>query len=158
MSIEIGKAAPQFSLKNQDDVEISLKDLKGKWVVLYFYPKDSTPGCTTEACDFTAALPDFKELDAVILGVSPDSVKSHQNFIQKQNIAFTLLSDEQKETAKIYEVWKLKKNYGKEYMGVERSTFLIDPDGKIAKIWRKVNVKGHSDEVKNTLINLQKNL
>ncbi|MDR1614914.1 MAG: thioredoxin-dependent thiol peroxidase [Campylobacteraceae bacterium] len=151
MSVEVGKQAPQFSLKNQDGIEISLKDLKGKWVVLYFYPKDNTPGCTTEACEFSAALPDFKELDAVVLGVSPDSVKSHQNFIAKQNITFTLLSDEEKETAKAYDVWKLKKNYGKEYMGVERSTFLIDPDGKIAKIWRKVSVKGHSDEVKAAL-------
>lgn len=151
MSVEVGKAAPQFSLKNQDGIEISLKDLKGKWVVLYFYPKDNTPGCTVEACDFSAALPDFKELDAVVLGVSPDSVKSHQNFIQKQNITFTLLSDEEKEVAKAYDVWKLKKNYGKEYMGVERSTFLIDPEGKIAKIWRKVSVKGHADEVKAAL-------
>jgi peroxiredoxin Q/BCP len=151
MSVEVGKAAPQFSLKNQDGIEISLKDLKGKWVVLYFYPKDNTPGCTVEACDFSAALPDFKELDAVVLGVSPDSVKSHQNFIQKQNITFTLLSDEEKEVAKAYDVWKLKKNYGKEYMGVERSTFLIDPEGKIVKIWRKVSVKGHADEVKAAL-------
>ncbi|MDR0408595.1 MAG: thioredoxin-dependent thiol peroxidase [Campylobacteraceae bacterium] len=157
MLIEAGKTAPQFSLKNQDGIEISLKDLMGKWIVLYFYPKDNTPGCTTEACDFTAALPDFKKLDAVVIGISPDSVKSHQNFIQKQNITFTLLSDEQKDAAKAYDVWKLKKNYGKEYMGIERSTFLIDTEGKIAKIWRKVNVKGHGDEVKNVLMNLQKN-
>ncbi|MDR2081044.1 MAG: thioredoxin-dependent thiol peroxidase [Campylobacteraceae bacterium] len=151
-----GQNAPDFSLKNQDGVEISLRDFKGKWVVLYFYPKDNTSGCTAEACDFTAALPDFKELDAVILGVSPDSVKSHQNFIQKQNIAFTLLSDEEKETAKIYDVWKKKSMYGREYMGVERSTFLIDPEGKIAKIWRKVSVKGHADEVKTALKALRK--
>ncbi|MDR1976276.1 MAG: thioredoxin-dependent thiol peroxidase [Campylobacteraceae bacterium] len=151
MSIEIGKEAIGFSLKNQDGVEISLKDLKGKWVVLYFYPKDNTPGCTVEACDFTAALPDFKELDAVVLGISPDSTKSHQNFIEKQNITFTLLSDEDKEVAKAYDVWKLKKNYGKEYLGIERSTFLIDPKGIVTKIWRKVNVKGHVDEVKAAL-------
>ncbi|MDR2099458.1 MAG: thioredoxin-dependent thiol peroxidase [Campylobacteraceae bacterium] len=156
MSVEIGKSAPQFSLKNQDGIEISLKDLKGRWIVLYFYPKDNTPGCTIEACDFSAALPNFRELDAVILGVSPDSVKSHQNFIQKQNITFTLLSDEEKETIKSYDIWKLKKNYGKEYMGVERSTFLIDTEGKIAKIWRKVSVSGHSEEVKQALLDLQK--
>ncbi|MDR0579930.1 MAG: thioredoxin-dependent thiol peroxidase [Campylobacteraceae bacterium] len=154
--MQIGQNAPDFSLKNQDGVEINLRDFKGKWVVLYFYPKDNTSGCTAEACDFSAALPDFRELDAVILGVSPDSVKSHQNFIAKQNISFTLLSDEEKETAKAYDVWKKKSMYGREYMGVERSTFLIDADGKIAKIWRKVNVKGHSGEVKNTLFDLQK--
>ncbi|MDR0762586.1 MAG: thioredoxin-dependent thiol peroxidase [Campylobacteraceae bacterium] len=151
MSVEIGKEAPQFSLKNQDGVEISLRDFKGKWIVLYFYPKDNTSGCTAEACDFTAALPNFQELDAVILGISPDSVKSHQNFIAKQNIAFTLLSDEEKETAKAYDVWKKKSMYGREYMGIERSTFLIDPESKIVKIWRKVSVKGHSDEVKAAL-------
>jgi peroxiredoxin Q/BCP len=156
MSIEIGQNAPDFSLKNQDGAEISLRDFKGKWIVLYFYPKDNTSGCTAEACDFTAALPDFKELDAVILGISPDSVKSHQNFIQKQNISFTLLSDEEKEVVKIYDVWKKKSMYGREYMGVERSTFLIDPEGKIVKIWRKVSVKGHSDEVKSILFDLQK--
>ncbi|MDR0666247.1 MAG: thioredoxin-dependent thiol peroxidase [Campylobacteraceae bacterium] len=149
--MQIGQNAPDFSLKNQDGVEINLRDFKGKWVVLYFYPKDNTSGCTAEACDFSAALPDFRELDAVILGVSPDSVKSHQNFIAKQNISFTLLSDEEKETAKAYDVWKKKSMYGREYMGVERSTFLIDTDGKIAKIWRKVNVKGHSGEVKAAL-------
>jgi peroxiredoxin Q/BCP len=152
--INIGEKAPQFSLKNQDGVEISLRDLKGKWVVLYFYPKDNTPGCTVEACDFSVALPDFKELGAVILGVSPDSPKSHQGFIQKQNIAFTLLSDEDTEVAKAYDVWKLKQNYGKEYMGIERSTFLIDAEGNIAKIWRKVSVKGHSDEVKSVIESL----
>jgi peroxiredoxin Q/BCP len=156
MSIEIGQNAPDFSLKNQDGVEISLRDFKGKWVVLYFYPKDNTSGCTAEACDFTAALPNFRELDAVILGVSPDSVKSHQNFIQKQNIAFTLLSDTEKETATAYDVWKKKSMYGREYMGVERSTFLIDSEGKISKIWRKVSVKGHSDEVKAALKTLRK--
>ncbi|MDR2789694.1 MAG: thioredoxin-dependent thiol peroxidase [Campylobacteraceae bacterium] len=151
MSIDTGQNAPDFSLKNQDDIEISLRDFKGKWVVLYFYPKDNTSGCTAEACDFTAKLPEFKGLDAVILGVSPDSVKSHENFIAKQNIAFTLLSDENKETAKAYGVWKKKSMYGREYMGIERSTFLINREGKIAKIWRKVSVKEHADEVKSAI-------
>lgn len=154
--IEIGEKAPQFSLPNQDEVEIGLRDLAGKWIVLYFYPKDNTPGCTTEACDFTAALPDFENLDAVILGVSPDSPKKHRNFIEKKNLAFTLLSDEEKEVCNLYGVWQLKKLYGKEYMGVVRSTFLIDPEGKIVAKWEKVKVKGHAKAIQEKLEELQK--
>lgn len=104
-----GDIAPAFSLPNQDNVEISLRDLEGKWVVLYFYPKDNTPGCTSEACDFTEALPAFEDLNAVILGISPDSPKSHQNFILKQNLEITLLSDEAKEVAQNYGVWQIEK-------------------------------------------------
>lgn len=153
--LEQGSKAPEFCLPNQDEVEICLRDLKGKWVVLYFYPKDNTPGCTTEACDFTAAFPDFTALDAVILGVSPDSVKKHQNFIEKQKLGITLLSDEEKEVATTYGVWRMKKNYGREYMGIVRTTFLINPKGEIAKIWNNVRVKEHVQKVKEELQKLQ---
>lgn len=153
--LEVGATVPEFCLPNQDEEEICLRDIKGRWIVLYFYPKDSTPGCTTEACDFTAAVPDFEGLDAIVLGVSPDSPKKHRNFIEKQNLGITLLADESKELCSLFGVWQLKKNYGKEYMGVVRSTFIIDPDGKIAAVWDKVKVKGHVDEVKEKLAALQ---
>lgn len=152
--LKIGDKAPAFSLPNQDNVEISLRDLEGKWIVLYFYPKDSTPGCTTEACDFTAALPQFEDLGAVILGVSPDSTTSHQKFIAKQNLEITLLSDQSTETAQSYGVWQLKKFCGKEYMGIVRSTFLINPEGNIAQIWSNVKVKDHASDVKKALASL----
>ena len=153
--LEIGQKAPEFCLKNQDEVEICLKDLKGKWVVLYFYPKDNTPGCTTEACDFTNEFEEFEKLDAIILGVSPDSCESHRKFIEKKNLKITLLCDEDKNVLKEYGAWGIKKMYGKEYEGVIRSTFLIDPDGNIAYIWPKVRVKGHVEKVKETLKKLQ---
>lgn len=153
--LEVNTQAPEFCLPNQDEAEICLRDFKGKWIVLYFYPKDNTPGCTTEACDFTASLPDFTKLDAVILGVSPDSAKKHQNFIQKQKLKITLLSDEEKEVATEYGVWRMKKNYGREYMGIVRTTFLINPKGEIAKIWNNVRVKGHVEKVKEELEKLQ---
>ena len=152
--LKIGDKAQAFSLPNQDNVEISLRDLEGKWIVLYFYPKDSTPGCTTEACDFTAALPQFEDLGAVILGVSPDSTTSHQKFIAKQNLEITLLSDQSTETAQSYGVWQLKKFCGKEYMGIVRSTFLINPEGNIAQIWSNVKVKDHANDVKKALASL----
>ncbi len=154
--LAIGNQAPLFSLPNQDDVEISLRDLEGKWIVLYFYPKDNTPGCTTEACDFTASMPTFEDLGAVILGVSPDSTASHQKFIAKQKLELTLLSDVNTEVAQAYGVWQLKKFCGKEYMGIVRSTFLIDPSGTIAHIWSNVKVAGHSQAVKAVLESLQK--
>ena len=153
--LNVGDTVVDFCLPNQDEEEICLRDIKGKWIVLYFYPKDNTPGCTTEACDFTAALPDFEGLNAVVLGVSPDSPKKHRNFIEKKDLKITLLSDEEKELCQIFGVWQLKKNYGREYMGVVRSTFIIDPDGKIAAKWEKVKVKGHADEVKAKLEELQ---
>ena len=152
--LTIGDKAPALSLPNQDNVEISLRDLEGKWIVLYFYPKDSTPGCTTEARDFTAALPSFEDLNAVILGISPDSATSHQKFIAKQKLEITLLSDVNTEVAQSYGVWQLKKFCGKEYMGIVRSTFLIDPSGKIAKLWSNVKVKDHASEVKKALESL----
>lgn len=153
--LKIGDKAPSFTLPNQDEVEIGLRDLEGKWIVLYFYPKDNTPGCTTEACDFTTAIPDFDGLNAVILGVSPDSPKKHRNFIEKKNLEITLLADEEKEVCNAYGVWQLKKMMGKEYMGVVRTTFVISPEGNIAAIWEKVKVKGHVDAVKAELEKLQ---
>ncbi len=153
--MNIGDKAPEFCLPNQDSEEICLRDLRGSWVVLYFYPKDNTPGCTTEACDFTEALPDFTGLGATILGVSPDSIKRHQNFIAKKGLKITLLSDEDKAALQAYGVWRLKKNYGREYMGVVRATFLIDPEGTIAAMWDKVRVKGHVEAVKAKLQELK---
>jgi peroxiredoxin Q/BCP len=155
MMPNIGDSVPDFCLPNQDEEEICLRDIRGRWIVLYFYPKDNTPGCTTEACDFTAALPDFEGLDAIVLGVSPDSPKRHRNFIEKKDLKITLLADEEKELCNLFGCWQLKKNYGREYMGVVRSTFIIDPDGKVAAKWEKVRVKGHVDEVKAKLEELQ---
>lgn len=153
--LEIGQAAPDFCLPNQDDVEICLRDLKGKWIVLYFYPRDNTPGCTTEACEFTEALPDFSSLDSVILGVSADTTKKHRNFIEKKDLGITLLSDESTDMMQEYGVWQLKKNYGKEYMGIVRTTFIINPEGDIVAKWDKVRVKGHVSAVKEELEKLQ---
>lgn len=153
--LEVGIKAPEFCLPNQDEEEICLRDIVGGWIVLYFYPKDNTPGCTTEACDFTEAMPDFSGLGATILGVSPDSPKKHRNFIEKKELKITLLADEEKELCEAYGVWQLKKFMGREYMGVVRSTFIIDPDGKIAAVWNKVRVKGHISDVKEKLKELQ---
>lgn len=151
MELQIKDEAPLFSLPNQDNAEISLRDFRGSYVVLYFYPKDKTPGCTTEACDFRDSMESLNALGAVVLGVSPDSVKSHQSFIGKESLNFTLLSDTNKEVLKAYGAFGLKKLYGKEYEGVIRSTFLIDPQGKIAHIWKNVKVKGHIEEVREKL-------
>jgi peroxiredoxin Q/BCP len=153
--LEVGTKAPEFCRPNQDETEICLRDLSGKWVVLYFYPKDNTPGCTTEACDFTEAKPDFSDLDAVILGVSPDSPKKHTSFIEKKKLSIMLLADEDKSLCEDYGVWQLKKFMGREYMGVVRSTFIISPEGEIMAVWEKVKVKGHVDAVKEKLKELQ---
>lgn len=138
--------APTFTLPNAQGETISLEDYRGKKVVLYFYPKDSTPGCTTEACDFRDATQAFEENNTVILGVSADSQKRHQNFIAKYELPFQLLSDVDHEVCEQYGVWQLKKNYGKEYFGIIRSTFLIDESGEIVKEWRSVKVKDHVAE------------
>ena len=153
--LEIGDAVPAFCLPNQDEEEICFRDIKGRWAVVYFYPKDNTPGCTTEACDFTEAMPDFSNLEAIILGVSPDSPKKHRNFIEKKALKITLLADEDKSLCKSFGIWQLKKFMGKEYMGVVRSTFLIAPNGTLAYKWEKVRVKNHVAEVKEKLIELQ---
>ena len=153
--IQINEKAPEFCLPNQDDVEICSRDLLGKWVVLYFYPRDNTPGCTTEACEFTEAAPDFSEFDAIILGVSADSTKKHRNFIEKQNLGITLLSDEDTSMMQEYGVWQMKKNYGKEYMGIVRTTFIIDPKGVVKAVFEKVRVKEHVAKVQAELERLQ---
>jgi peroxiredoxin Q/BCP len=145
--VEEGKKAPSFSLKNQEGKVVKLSDYKGKNVILYFYPKDNTSGCTQQACNFRDELPKFQELDAVILGVSPDSVELHKKFAEKFKLPFTLLSDENKEVLEKYEVWKEKSMYGRKYMGVERATFVIDGDGKVKKIFRKVKVANHNNEL-----------
>jgi len=139
--LELNTKAPEFCNPNQDDVEICLRDLLGKWIVLYFYPKDNTPGCTNQACDFTAANDDFEDLDAVILGVSPDSPKKHRSFIEKKDLEITLLADEEKTLCNAYNVWQLKKFMGREYMGVVRTTFIINPKGDISAVWPNVKVR-----------------
>jgi len=153
--VKEGDLAPQFCLVNESNKNICLKDFLGKWVVLYFYPKDNTPGCTTEACDFTASFDDFKNLDAIIVGISPDSPERHMKFIKKYMLKHILLSDTKREVLQLYGVWKERIIYGKSALGVIRSTFVINPAGKIAKIWPKVKVKGHAKEVKEVLDKLQ---
>ncbi len=150
-----GMKAPSFCLKDQEGKEVCSKDLHGSWTVLYFYPKDNTSGCTIEAKDFTCMVTDFKNEEARIIGVSPDSERSHQNFTGTHELELTLLSDLEKEALQGFGAWKVKKRYGREFMGVERSTFLIDPDGVIRKEWRKVKVKGHAAEVLVSLKNLK---
>ena len=147
MMLDVGKKAPDFSLLNQDEKKISLKDFIGQKVVLYFYPKDDTSGCTKEACSFSDDLPKFSKIDAVILGVSPDSVKSHKKFSEKYKLKFDLLADEEKLVLEKYGVWKEKSMYGRKYMGVERTTFIIDEKGNIKNIFNKVKVDGHNKEV-----------
>lgn len=153
--IKVDEKAPEFCLLNQDDIEICLRDIKGKWIVLYFYPKDNTPGCTTEACEFTDALPDFSDMDAIVLGVSPDSTQKHRNFIEKKDLDVTLLSDEDTTMMQEYGVWQMKKNFGKEYMGVVRTTFIINPEGVVKAVFEKVRVKEHVAKVKQKLQELQ---
>jgi len=155
MTLEVGQKAPEFATPNQRGEISKLADFAGQWLVLYFYPKDNTPGCTAEAIDFTALSPQFQQLKAVILGVSPDSEKSHCRFIEKHNLTIQLLSDTEHQLAEIYQVWGLKKFMGKEYMGIKRSTFLIDPQGNIAYIWSNVKVKAHAEAVLKKLEELQ---
>lgn len=153
--LKIGNSAPDFCLPDPERGEVCLSDQRGKWVILYFYPKDNTSGCTLEALEFTSAEDEFKEKNAVILAASPDSLRSHTNFREKHNLTINLLSDTEKGVLEEYGAWQLKKMYGREYMGVVRSTFIIDPDGMIAYIWTKVKVKGHVDEVMTKLEELQ---
>jgi len=146
--LEIGKTVPDFEAPATSDLNFKLSDYKGKSnLVIYFYPKDSTPGCTTEGLDFSALIHEFKAHDTEIFGVSKDSMKRHDNFKGKQAFPFELISDESGEVCDLFGVWQLKKNYGKEYMGIVRSTFLIDKDGVLRKVWDKVRVKGHVDAV-----------
>ena len=153
--LKVGDKVPVFTLADQDDQPVHLDQYKGKWVVLYFYPKDNTSGCTTEACDFTAGLPDFTKLDAVVLGVSPDSTASHRKFRSGHDLKITLLSDPEHQVLEMFGAWQEKSMYGKKYMGVVRSTFIVDPKGNLAHAWPKVSVKGHVDEVRETLEGLK---
>ena len=151
MALKVGDKAPSFKLKNQDEKVISLADQKGKTIVLYFYPKDDTSGCTREACNFRDEFPKFGKMKAEIIGVSADSVVSHKKFAEKYNLPFNLLSDEGKEVIEKYGVWQEKSMYGKKYMGIVRTTFIIDPSGKIHKIFPKVKVEEHNKEVMEAL-------
>lgn len=145
--LAVGDVAPDFELEGDGGNKVSLSALKGKPVVVYFYPKDDTPGCTKEAIAFTEQADAFAKLGVTIIGLSPDTAAKHDKFIAKHNLAIRLGADTEKETAEAYGVWVEKSMYGKTYMGVERSTFLVGPDGKIAQIWRKVKVPGHADAV-----------
>lgn len=156
MALQIGDIAPSITLKSQDDKIVSLNDFKGQNIVLYFYPEDDTPGCTKEACSFRDNFPKFGKLNAVVLGVSPDSVKSHKKFIEKYKLPFTLLSDESKEVIYKYDLWHEKSMFGRTYMGVIRTTFIIDKNGRITHIFPKVKVEGHEKEVFEALESLKK--
>jgi thioredoxin-dependent peroxiredoxin len=145
--VEIGKLVPNFKLAATGDQQVELKSLRGKNVVLYFYPKDNTPGCTTESCDFGTSHGEFSKLNTVILGVSRDSLSSHEKFKAKFEFPFDLLVDDQEELCRMFDVIKEKNMYGKKVMGIERSTFLIDDKGKLRREWRKVKVDGHVAEV-----------
>ena len=149
--VEEGAPAPDFELRSDEGETVTLSALRGKPVVLYFYPKDDTPGCTTEACEFRDAYDRFREQGVEILGVSPDTEASHRKFKSKYELPFTLLADPDHRAAEAFGVWKEKRNYGKTYMGIERSTFVIDADGKVAKAMRGIRPAGHAAQVLETL-------
>ena len=161
--LNIGDKAPEFNLPNENGKMVSLKDYAGKWLVVYFYPKDDTPGCTKEACDFTDNRNEFAGLDAEVVGISRDDADDHQKFIAKYDLNLTLLSDPDHSVHEAYGAWGTKINYGKEILGVIRSTFIISPGGEIAALWRKVSVRvkrksgevKHADKVKEKLAELQ---
>jgi|UniRef100_A0A7V3VT72 peroxiredoxin Q/BCP len=145
--LKVGDKAPEFCLKDQDGQNFCLKELLGKWIVLYFYPKDNTPGCTAEAITFTESIDEFTTMKAEIIGVSADTIESHKKFIEKRKLRIKLLSDPERKVIALYDA--------KGMLGTVRSTFLIDPEGKIAKIWPRVSVKGHSEDVKDSIVNLR---
>ena len=155
MALAEGTKAPSFKGPTDGAGTISLASCKGSWLVLYFYPKDATSGCTTEACDFRDSMKRLTKLDVKVIGVSPDSAKSHDAFVAKHELNFPLLADTEKEVCQSYDVWKEKSMYGRTYMGVERTTYIIDPKGKIARVFEKVKVPGHVDAVIAALQELQ---
>jgi thioredoxin-dependent peroxiredoxin len=148
---KVGDRAPDFTLPDDSGRPVSLSDFKGKRLVLYFYPKDDTSGCTREACDFRDAFPRFGKIDAEVIGVSPDSIESHRKFKKKYALPFRLLADEGHKLADKFGVWKEKSMYGRKFMGIERTTVLIDPNGRVARIFPKVRVPGHVEEVESAL-------
>ena len=156
MAVTIGAKAPGFTLLDQDEKKVSLASLSGRWVVLYFYPKDDTPGCTTEACEFTDGLSAFEGLDAVVLGCSPDTPASHRKFIAKHGLKVRLLSDPEHSVMAAYGAWGEKSMYGKKVTGVIRSTVLIDPQGRVVHLWPNVKAAGHAEKVRETLAGLRK--
>ena len=153
--VEVGSAPPPFRLQNQREETVTLDSLRGQWVVLYFYPRDDTPGCTKEACEFTEGLERFRDLDAIVLGCSPDSPADHRKFIAKHSLGLTLLSDPTHETMEGYGAWGEKVLYGRKSVGVIRSTVLIDPEGRVAHHWKKVRAAGHADHVARRLSDLR---
>jgi thioredoxin-dependent peroxiredoxin len=153
--LEVGKKAPPFQLPDQDGKPVALKDLSGRWVVLYFYPRDDTPGCTVEACEFTAAMPQFRDLDALVFGCSADSAQAHGKFIQKYKLGISLLTDADRSVMKTYGAFGKKLMYGKPVEGVIRSTVLIAPDGSVAHHWATVKAAGHAEQVRAKLLELQ---
>ena len=154
-TLEIGNKAPNFNLPNQNGNSVRLDDFAGRWLVVYFYPRDDTPGCTVEANDFTRLKKDFEKKETVILGVSPDNEAKHCKFIDKHGLKIDLLADCEKSMLSDYGVWQEKSMYGKTYMGVVRTTYLIDPDGNIAGAWTKVKANGHADAVLKRLIDIR---
>lgn len=146
-TLQAGDTAPDFELPTDGGGTVKLSGLRGGNVVLYFYPKDDTPGCTVEALEFTALAPEFAGANTTVIGISPDSVKAHDKFKQKHDLTIRLAADEEKAVSKAYGVWVKKSRYGREYMGVERATFLVAPDGRLAEIWPKVSAKGHAEAV-----------
>jgi len=153
--LELGQVAPEFSLQDQDGHTRSLSDARGRWLVVYFYPKDDTPGCTKEACAFRDDLPRFDGLNAWVWGVSADDERAHQRFVEKYGLNFPLLVDPDKAMLQAYGAWVEKSMYGKSYMGVQRITYLIDPDGKVARVWPKVKPETHAEEVAAAVAELQ---
>ncbi|NPB03537.1 MAG: thioredoxin-dependent thiol peroxidase [Thermotogae bacterium] len=149
--LKVGDRAPDFTLLDEEGKEVRLSDFRGKWVVLYFYPKDNTPGCTTEAKGFSASVDEFEKVGAVILGVSPDSPESHRRFKERRSLKIKLLSDPDLKVIKTYGAWGKKRSFGKEREGIIRSTFLIDPEGVVRYVWPKVKPSGHAEEVLKTL-------
>ncbi len=146
--LEVGKRAPSFTLPDENGTKVALSDLAGQWVVLYFYPKDDTPGCTVEACEFTSGLPKFDRMDAIVLGCSRDTPETHRKFIAKYKLKLKLLSDPEHTVMEKYGAWGEKNNYGKKTMGVIRSTVLIDPAGRVAQHWPTVRAAGHAEQVR----------
>lgn len=149
--MDIGQELPDFTFNATSNISAKLSDYKGQTLILYFYPKDATPGCTSEGQDFSAAYSQFQQLNAQIFGISRDSLKSHENFKSKQQFPFELISDSEGQLCQLFDVIKMKSMYGKQVRGIERSTFIIDPEGRLKQQWRKVSVKGHVDEVLNSL-------